>query len=196
MVENVEPFVVIDVETTGLAPGVHSLVALAAVTVERGDNGVWAVTAEREWLFVEPEGGWVWSAGASKYWAGNPEAVRASRFGPSDERLPAYAVAGKLDRLLRNMWYPVMAARAVGFEWGWVEHLYANAGSGVENPFKHRGFDLNTAVSMMVPQSIYDRTPGEVWPEDDACPSPLVDALAEADILCRVLAWRDGQSVS
>ena len=193
MVENSEPFVVIDVETTGLAPGVHSLAAVAAVTVERDPNGVWSVTGEREWLVAEPESGWVWSAGASKFWAGKPERVRAARFGPSDERIPAYAVAGGLGHWLRSMWYPVMAARAVGFEWGWIEHLYATAGNGVDNPFKHRGFDLNTAVSMMVPQSIYDRAPGEAWPDDDACPSPLVDALVEAEMLIRVLTWRDAQ---
>ncbi len=160
----------IDVESTGLVPGVHGVTHVGVVECETEDHIEFTVT-DAEHIYV-------WDPDTKKW---------ADENLPKDEliHLPtrsAVEVCNYINAFLRNFDGPyTFVGWPASFDYPMLRHLFHVA--DVEWLFHYRTLDVKSYMAGMLGVSVdakRDTLPEEFWIEPENAHNPYADALAQA----------------
>jgi DNA polymerase III epsilon subunit-like protein len=181
----------IDVEASGPVPGLHDLVSIGAVAVQRDEHGVHAPLAEEPYYVeLQPQGGRI-DPGATAVHGLSP-AHLAAHGRPLDEALRglnAWAEGLRREPSQRL----VFVGHNAPFDWSFVNWCYVS--EGVPNPFGWKALDTKALAMGVLGLDWFDTNKerlAELLPSLGDQDEALVhradyDALYQARILCGLL---------
>ena len=183
----------VDVETSGLVPGRHTLLSIGIVELASGAE-FYAVLDHRD---NAGAGQIEWDPNTLEWFQGQAAAFE-HLFSPDTERHKPVDVATWLSRWVTSFPAPrTFVAWPVSFDKPWIDILFHD--TGVENPFDYRSVDIKSWICGRFgggPEVERDDLPDAaqaLYIEADVPHHALSDARAQADTMRRLLAMQPEQ---
>lgn len=194
-IRNGDAYISVDVETDGPIPGPYSMLALGMAYCGRFDGRSMEITPRPTKTF------YVELAPISDKF--EYEALHVNGLDRNRLKSEGLAPENAMDRASR--WIdevsgdnrPIFVAYPASFDWMWV-HWYFTNFTRLGSPFGHSGcFDLKTAVAVRgkvpISRSSKNQLPNALRSDFPHTHNALDDALEQANIFFKLMAWNDGR---
>jgi len=132
-----EVYVVTDIEADGPCPGIHSMISLGSVAIDRQGKELSCFSAN----LLPMEGG-VQDPDTMEFWKNNPAAWEATLKSQMNPEVAMKSYASWINTLRRDFGKPIFVGEPVCFDFAFVYYYLLRYGQG--KPFSHSGLDVKT----------------------------------------------------